>query len=914
MLQNKTLLIKTKSKKILRIVREHYLRDDIDTGLQSGKLEDHPSLKNELIKQEHYLLPDTNVILQQIDVLEHECVRNVIITDTVLNEVKRRSSPIYKKLRSMIELPDKKFFVFVNTFCKDTWQKRNAGETSNDYNDRLIRISTQYYQEKLLKSRGQACVLITNDKENKRRAETEGLIVFTAEEYFTKIVGYPELSDKLAMNDENVEVDKKTQYKSHKMLSVLSQGIKSKKYFQGKLNISQNNYLEGKIMLETKEILIQGRENLNRGVHGDLVAVELLSEDQWSCPSDVILDVTVQPGADIGNQDGPPAKKKKNAVPTGRVVGIIKRNWRPYCGMLEKPSATRHQLFTPKDSKIPRIKIETKQADKLKNQKIIVKIDSWPANSKYPHGHFVRALGMEGDKDTEREVILLEHDIAHEPFSEAVLNCLPPTDWSIPEKELKKRLDLRHLPVCSVDPPGCTDIDDCLHCVDEGEFLNVGVHIADVSYFIRPNTPIDIEASQRGTTVYLIDKRIDMVPGLLSSNLCSLRDDGDRLAFSCLWKMNKNGEILETKFAKSVIRSKKSMTYAEAQLRINDTALTDDVTEGLRGLNKIAKILKAKRIQAGALSLSSPELRFHVDSETHDPIDVKKKEVQETNSLVEEFMLLANCSVAAHIHREFPEFAVLRRHPEPPNSNFDVLINSAKARGLTLSCETSRDLAVSLDALEDNAEAPYIANLLRILATRCMLQAVYFCSGLETDFRHYGLAAPIYTHFTSPIRRYSDVMVHRLLAASIDADETFDELLNKQDIHRVCQNLNLRHRMAQYAGRASAGLYTQMFFKGRVVTKEAHVIFARKNAVQVLIMEYGFEGTVFLDRSGEGDKLGEGQIKYDEEACSVEVKGVVLKVFDKVVVRISHDASNVQRQRVNLHLVEPKIEGISVQV
>ena len=345
--------------------------------------------------------------------------------------------------------------------------------------------------------------------------------------------------------------------------------------------------------------------------------------------------------------------------------------------------------------------------------------------------------------------------------------------------------------------------------------------------------------------MYLCDKRIDMVPELLSSNLCSLRDDGDRLAFSCMWTMNERAEIIDCKFMKSVIRSKGSMTYALAQTLINDTTQNTAVTKGLRGLNKLAKILKERRTQAGALTLASAEVRFHVDSETHDPIDLQTKEIRETNSMVEEFMLLANCSVAEHIQKEFAECAVLRRHPEPPNSNFDQLRNSAKARGLELTTDTSRQLALSLDALEDYKEAPYVATLLRIMATRCMMQAVYFCSGFETDFRHYGLAAPIYTHFTSPIRRYSDIMVHRLLAASIDADTTFPDLLDKQEIQRVCQNLNLRNRMSQYAQRASVGLHTQMFFRNKVDNKKAYVIFARKNAVQVLIMEYGLEGKFF---------------------------------------------------------------------
>ena len=911
-------MVKTRTGKILKIVREHYLRDDIDNGLNGEKLDQHPSLHNDLIAKEHYLIPDTNVLLQQMDVFEHSCIQNVIVLQTVLREIRHRSSPVYRRLNEIISNPDKNFFVFTNEHCISTWSARKKGESSNDLNDRLIRIAAKYY-DNCLSDRDQVAVLLTNDKANCMLAKELGLISFTIEDYMNKVTGYPELVDKLAKVNEAIEVDRSISYPEHLKLSRINMGVKNGKYKQGKLNISRENYLEGKIIcsdIEKGEILIQGRLNLNRAVHEDIVAVEMFPESEWTNPSDIVLDVSVQPSAEISGAD----KKNKqlndtHRVPTGKVIGIIKRSWRPYCGILENfgnPGMTRH-LFTPAERRIPRIRIETRQAQKLSGQRIIVAIDCWPKHSKYPQGHFVRALGNIGDKNTENEVILLEHDVSHEPFSQAVLNCLPSPDWTIPMKEIKKREDLRSLPVCSVDPPGCTDIDDCLHCksLDDGsDNFEVGVHIADVSYFIRPGTAIDKEAESRGTTVYLCDKRIDMVPDLLSSNLCSLRDDGDRLAFSCIWKMDANANILETRFCKSVIRSKASMTYAQAQMLIDDPSKTDELTLGLRQLNRLAKVLKARRIENGALSLASTEVRFHVDSETHDPIDLQTKELRETNSMVEEFMLLANCSVAEHIQQEFPECAVLRRHPEPPFSNFDTLVNAAKTKGIELQVSTSRDLALSLDKVEQ--AHPYISTLLRILATRCMLQAVYFCSGLESDFRHYGLAASIYTHFTSPIRRYSDVMVHRLLAASIEADVTFSDLLNKQVTQKVCNNLNFRHRMAQYAQRASVALNTQLFFRGKLVDEQGYIIFVRKNAVQVLIPKYGLEGTVFLDRDFEGNSTSSGMLNYNEEKCQIVVKNVCLKVFDKVVVQISHDASNIQHQRINLKLVKPQIEGISV--
>lgn len=922
MLTSKVLMVKTKSGKILKIMREHYLRDDIKNGLHDevNAMDRNPSLENSLISSEHFLVLDTNVVLKQIDVLHHDAIRNVVILQTVLREVRRRSSPVYKKLRTLIENSDKKFFVFTNEHSIDTWVERKRGETSNDWNDRLIRSATSYY-DNCVKDRNQRAVLLTNDKANKDQATADGLLSFTIEEYVENIVGFPELLDKLArQSNDGIEVDKSISFPQHLPLSRLQLGIKSGKYGQGKLKISRDNYLEATVPWhDGGEILIQGRLNLNRAVHQDLVAIEVLPEKEWCAPSEIVLDVEIQPGADIDERvtkRSVTTTKSELKRRTGKVVGIIKRNWRPYCGILEDSGSremTKH-LFSPADRRIPRIRIETRQASKLIGQRILVAIDSWGRFSKYPSGHFVRALGEIGDKDTENEVLLLEHDIPHEPFSKAVLKCLPKSDWVIPNDEIARREDLRHLPVCSVDPPGCTDIDDCLHYQDlnDGSGLcEVGVHIADVSYFIRPDSPLDEESKSRGTTVYLCDKRIDMVPELLSSNLCSLRDDGDRLAFSCIWKLNNNAEIVDTRFCKSIIRSRKSLTYAEAQLMIDDKSLNDDVAIGLRGLDRLAKILKKRRIDNGALSLASPEVRFHIDSETHDPIDLQTKELKDTNSMVEEFMLLANCSVAKYTESEFPDCAVLRKHPSPPQSNYDSLINAAKSRGVNIETGTSLELAKSLDDAEIPGN-PYIQTLLRIIATRCMLQATYFCSGMDSDYLHYGLAAPIYTHFTSPIRRYSDILVHRLLAAAIGADNTTSSLLNKHEVQLICENLNFRHRMAQYAQRASVALHTQLFFKGKVVNEEGFIISVKKNAIQVLIPKYGLEGTVFIDKTVDGSAVTAQQIDFAEGECKIAVRGRVLRVFDSVVVEISHDKSNIQRQRIVMKLVSPTIPLISV--
>ena len=455
-------------------------------------------------------------------------------------------------------------------------------------------------------------------------------------------------------------------------------------------------------------IRLIGRKNLNRAVHDDIVVVALLPKAEWKKAEESVMidegtflvracrtyhaegdslapadteasaneegDTTTASSSMSVDDDKNKHTKIKDDVepavtPAGKVVGIIRRNWRAYCGSIDKGgvrkmAGTQNVWFYPMERRVPRIRIRTRQAEKLVGQRIVVSIDSWSRTSMYPQGHFVRTLGSTGDKATEVEVLLMEHDVPFQPFTKEVLADLPKEgeQWVVrPAHFQEQRQDFRDLNICSIDPPGCTDIDDALHCrpLPNCNF-EAGVHIADVTYFVKHNTPMDVEASKRGTTVYLVDKRIDMLPPLLGTNLCSLRSNVERLAFSCIWELTPNAEIVSTRFTKSVIRSKASFTYGEAQTRIDDPKMKDDLTESMRMLNSLAKKLRQKRIEAGSLTLSSPEVRFQLEHDSQDPVDVEMKEMKETNALVEEFMLLANISVARKITQQYPESAVLR--------------------------------------------------------------------------------------------------------------------------------------------------------------------------------------------------------------------------------------------------------------
>ncbi|XP_060878753.1 exosome complex exonuclease RRP44 [Metopolophium dirhodum] len=916
---SKTFIRKTKRGNILKIVREHYLRDDIGCGSKICKKCKHnserPLVKHQSIntdfQDKHYLLVDTNVVLHQIDALEDETLKNVIILQTVLEEVKHLSHSVYKRLMDIIGNYSRSFYVFVNVYHRDTYVERVRGESPNDYNDRMIRVAALWYNKHL--DDKIKVLLLSSDEASKAKAINEGIPTMSLEQYVSGLNNVT-LTDKLSNHSCMVEeTSKEPIFPPHLTPAKIHQGIKAGKLMQGTFFASVDNFLEGNVFVEGQEknILLQGRENLNRAINGDIVAIQMLPESQWSAPANLVLadydDLDLENNLNI-------VEKPKEKYPTGQVVGIIRKKWRQYCGIIQHSlveNATRH-LFVPAEKKIPKIRIETRQYDKLKDQRVIVSIDTWPRTSRYPLGHFVRSLGKIGEREAENEVILLEHDVPHSKFSDEVLGCLPKETWTISATDFVGRKDFRDLDICSVDPPGCTDIDDALHCMplDNGNF-QVGVHIADVTHFVKPGTAIDLEASQRATTVYLTGRRIDMVPGLLSSNLCSLRGGEERLAFSCVWEMTPNADIVNSTYTKSVIKSKAAMTYDQAQLIIDDQNQDNSIALGLRQLNKFAKILKKRRIEAGALVLASPEIRFLVDSETRDPLDVEVKQLKETNSMVEEFMLLANVEVAKKIHSDFPEFAVLRRHPKPPPSNFESLIKAAAHLGVELNVDTSRDLANSLDKAV-KLDNPFFNTMLRILATRCMLQAVYFASGTKTydEFLHYGLAAPIYTHFTSPIRRYADVMVHRLLAVSVAVDNTTPEMLDKRKIEALCQTLNTRTRMSAYAERASVALNTHIFFRGKIRDEEGYILYVRKNALQILIPKYGLEGTLFLSpRKGQ---LQAATFIYNEEEQTQRCGEIVFRTFDPVSIQLSLDSSNVQHERIVLKLVKPEILNFSV--
>lgn len=913
----------------------------------------------EAFPQGHYLVPDTNAFLTAMDLFEQsDAFCNVVVLQIVLEEVRNRSLPLYNRLIALTKSDEKRFYVFFNEFRLETHVSRDPGESVNDRNDRAVRRAAAWYRDHLAIAADRsnklppAVVLLSDDRANLSEALEEGIPACSLAQYVSTLEDGDRLMDLVPeAQDEEIVRQKPSGhlYPEYYTMSRMMTGVKSGLLHQGIFSVSPYNYLEGTIRVPAfnKPLLVLGRENINRAVDGDMVVVEVLPRDQWKVPSTRIIEEDAvtrneNAGGDEEEQGGGRgdmvSEKERKALqeevkrmqakgaeaqaqPTAKVVGVIKRNWRQYVGHIDQTSVSQSAtqgrkqetvFLIPMDKKVPKIRLRTRQVGELLGKRLLVTIDAWDRDSRHPVGHFVRSLGELETKAAETEALLLEYDVQYRPFPKTVLDCLPKEghDWRVPastdDPGWRDREDLRPLLICSIDPIGCQDIDDALHAraLPNGNF-EVGVHIADVSHFVKPNNAMDTEASIRGTTVYLVDKRIDMLPMLLGTDLCSLKPYVERYAFSVLWEMTAEAEVVGVRFTKSVIKSREAFSYEQAQIRIDDAFQTDELTEGIRTLLRLSKKLKQKRMDAGALSLSSPEVKVQMESETSDPIDIKTKVHLDTMSLVEEFMLLANISVAGKIYQASPQTAILRRHAAPPRTNFDELANQLRVKkGFELRVDSSRALADSLDACVEPAD-PFFNTLVRIMATRCMMSAEYFCSGTQAypEFRHYGLASEIYTHFTSPIRRYADLVAHRQLAAAIGYEPVAPSVRSRGRLEAVCRNINVRHRNAQLAGRASVAYYVGQALRGKVAEEDGFVMKVFSNGFVVFVPRFGIEGLIRLRDLAEPEPAAE----FDAENYVLRTSGsreVTVELFQKVKVRITDQKDETTGKRgVKMELI-----------
>ena len=504
-------------------------------------------------------------------------------------------------------------------------------------------------------------------------------------------------------------------------------------------------------------------------------------------------------------------RRKRNGDPEGEITEIVKRADRQYVGRVE---LTRNHAFVRVDSrKMPYdIFVYTKGMELHDGDKVVVKIKEWPADTKSPTGEIIDVLGPAGDNDTEMHAILAEFNLPYK-YPEEVEKAADAIPELIPAEEIARRRDFRGVTTFTIDPADAKDFDDALSIRPVGENRwEVGVHIADVTYYVQEESIIEAEGRERATSVYLVDRTIPMLPEKLSNYLCSLRPDEEKLCFSAVFEMDADLNITNEWLGRTVIRSDRRFTYEEAQ-RIIETG-EGDFREEVLTLNMLAQKMRAERFRNGAITFGREEAKFTLD-EQGKPTGVYFKVQKEANQLIEEFMLLANRKVAEFVGKKRGKGAnaertfVYRVHDKPDPDKLERFSNFILKFGYYFKSDAKgKEISREINRLLKEIKGKSEENVISTLAIRSMAKAYYSTDNIG----HYGLAFPYYTHFTSPIRRYPDMMVHRLLARYLAGGKSPDVAFYNEQ----CEHSSDMEVVAAEAERASVKYKMVEFMEDKI--------------------------------------------------------------------------------------------------
>ena len=602
-------------------------------------------------------------------------------------------------------------------------------------------------------------------------------------------------ANKLVLEDQASSEDSVQEYWSTEAVST---GMRKGELLRGRLDVTKENSKEAFVRADGKHWFIDIRGgNHNRAIHEDVVVIQPLPPEKWGRPVGKRRLVFSKDSDD--DQDTLVDSLSFPTFPSAQIVAIHSLSRRSFVAtMVDIPLPEESAvLLVPMDIRIPKIRVPTRSWQKLVGMRLLVHVDEWPVGSNYPQGHVAEVLGPVGDLESEIKCLLCENEVRLDPFSVAASACLPQEGaaWtvdSLAQNELNRRRDLREThQIFSVDPIGCQDIDDTMHAryLSNGD-VEIGVHIADVTWFVPLDSALDREARIRGTTFYLVDRRFDMLPGLLSSNLCSLHDNTDRLAVSVIWTLSPDLKTIKsTWFGRTIIHNVAAMTYEQAANILEgkkpesdgqkppppltaggpvNPALIPSLRDDLALLTKLARMRrKGREDVGGAVDLSSGdlggELKFTLVNGK--PVSVKPKQDLEIHHTIAELMIWANTSVATKIYERFPGSSLLRIHREVEEDRFDDLKEMLTAGNVELRGKTNMELADTLKKA-GHKTVPVVASLFRSLATRAMSEAQYISSGGAIEgqnLSHYGLGLSFYTHFTC---KYS---VQRYLHAKLES-------------------------------------------------------------------------------------------------------------------------------------------------
>ncbi|MDB3863074.1 ribonuclease R [Flavobacteriaceae bacterium] len=513
---------------------------------------------------------------------------------------------------------------------------------------------------------------------------------------------------------------------------------------------------------------------------------------------------------------------RKNKIVEAHIEFIVKRAKKEYVGVLERQkdfafvNCRNRRIYT--DFFIEREELK----DYKDGEKVVVIFKSWEENRDAPHGKIIKSLGKPGDTETEIHAILHDYGLPYE-FPRSVVNDAARIPIEIEKKEIEKRRDFRKTLTFTIDPKTAKDFDDALSYKDLGNGkVEVGIHIADVSHYVIPKTELDVEAYDRATSVYLVDRVVPMLPEVLSNGLCSLRPQEEKLTFSAVFTLDDAANVIEEWYGRTVIFSDHRFAYEEVQSMLDSNkaevsaaesltnkkySVSKDVFNGIKKLDSLAKRLKSKRMKSGAISFDRVEVNFNLDHENK-PESVFFKTSKDAHKLIEEFMLLANRKVAEFIGTKQKKFPfVYRIHDDPDEQKLANLKQTVSSFGYSFNL-SEKKISKEINGLLLACQGKKEQNLIDTLTLRCMSKAIYTTDNIG----HYGLAFSHYTHFTSPIRRYPDILVHRLLQSYLDGGAAAPVNL----IEEACEHSSQREQLATKAERDSIKHMQMVFMEDKI--------------------------------------------------------------------------------------------------